>query len=224
MTPRRLVLVGDRAFAEIAHEYFTHDSPYDVVAFSVEREHMRSDSFRGLPVVPFESLPEAFAPAEHSVHVAITYLHLNRVRARLAREAKAKGYALASYVSSRAFVWRNAELGEHCFIFEHVTVQPFVRIGDNVVIWSGSHVGHHARIGDNCFIAHAGVSGGVDLGDNTFVGGNAGIANDITVGADCFIGGAASVFEDLPADSIVTPPRSDVRDYSARARFVPEDG
>lgn len=34
----KLVLIGDSAFAEVAYEYFTHDSPYEVVAFAVERE------------------------------------------------------------------------------------------------------------------------------------------------------------------------------------------
>lgn len=30
----KLVIVGDSLFAEIAHEYFEHDSEYDVVAIS----------------------------------------------------------------------------------------------------------------------------------------------------------------------------------------------
>ena len=28
----KLIIVGDSAFAEIAYEYFTHDSEYEVVA------------------------------------------------------------------------------------------------------------------------------------------------------------------------------------------------
>ena len=35
--PRKIVIVGDGEFAEIACEYFTHDSPHEVVAFAVER-------------------------------------------------------------------------------------------------------------------------------------------------------------------------------------------
>ena len=217
----KLILVGDRVFAEIAHEYFTHDSEYEVVAFSVERDHLRGETLRGLPMVPFETLADAFDPAEHSVHVAITYLEFNRVRARLATEAREKGFALASYVSSRAFVWRNVELGEHCFIFEDNTVQPFVRVGSNVVLWSGNHVGHHSRIGDNCFISsHVVISGGVEVGDNSFLGVNATIVNDVSVGADCWIGPSVTVTRDVEPDSFLTPPRSTVREESARSRFL----
>jgi ssRNA-specific RNase YbeY (16S rRNA maturation enzyme) len=35
-----LIIVGIGEFAEIAYEYFTHDSPYNVVAFSAEKEYI----------------------------------------------------------------------------------------------------------------------------------------------------------------------------------------
>ena len=38
---RKLVLFGDSAFAEIAREYFDHDSPYEVVAFTVTADYLR---------------------------------------------------------------------------------------------------------------------------------------------------------------------------------------
>ena len=36
----KLVIVGAGPFAEIADEYFTYDSPYDVVAFTAERDYI----------------------------------------------------------------------------------------------------------------------------------------------------------------------------------------
>lgn len=185
----KIVILGDSAFAEIAFEYFTHDSPYEVVAFSVERPYLVKKHLCGLPVVPFDELSDQFSPVDHFVFVAVTYTQLNRLRRRLALEAKAKGYRLASYVSSRAFVWHNASLGEHCFIFENNTIQPFVKIGDNVVLWSGNHIGHHSTIRDNCFVSsHVVISGFVDVGENSFLGVNTTIANNISVGRDNWIG------------------------------------
>jgi sugar O-acyltransferase (sialic acid O-acetyltransferase NeuD family) len=218
---RKLVIVGDRVFAEIAHQYFTHDSDYEVVGFSVERDHLRHERFLDLPMVAFESLPERYDPADHSVYVAITYLRFNRVRTRLAAAARERGYALASYVSSRAFVWRNAKLGEHCFVFEDNTIQPFVRVGSNVVLWSGNHIGHHSRIGDNCFVSsHVVVSGGVDVGANTFLGVNSTLVNDVTVGDDCWIGPSVTLTRDAVPGSFYVPPHSTLRDESALERFL----
>jgi len=132
--PRKLVLAGDSKLAEMAFEYFSRDSPYEIVAFAVEQEYLRRDSLFGLPVVRFETVEERYDPAEHDLHVAVAYRLLNRVRARLVAEAKSKGYRLASYLSSNARVWPDVQLGEHHFIIEENVIQPFVRIGNNVVI------------------------------------------------------------------------------------------
>ena len=193
---KKLVIVGDSAFAEIVREYFDVDTEYEVVAFAVESAYLKRQELRGLPVTPFETLAQTHSPAEHDIYVAIVYTQLNRLRTRLAQTAKAHGYKLASYVSPRAFVWRNVEIGEHCFIFEDNTVQPFVKIGNNVVLWSGNHIGHHSVIRDNCFIAsHAVISGFCDIGENTFIGVNATLANNVTIGKDNWIGPNAAIMK-----------------------------
>jgi sugar O-acyltransferase (sialic acid O-acetyltransferase NeuD family) len=200
----KLVIVGDTAFAEIAYEYFTHDSNYEVVGFTVEREYLKRSELFGLPVVPFEDVEKVFPPPEHSIYAANVYTQLNRLRTRLATEAKQKGYQLASYVSSRAFVWRNVEIGEHCFIFEDNTVQPFVKIGDNVVLWSGNHIGHHSTIKNNCFISsHVVVSGFVEVGESCFVGVNTTMANNIRIGNNCLLGAGSLVLADVEDDQTV---------------------
>src|SRR6185437_4243859 len=150
---RNIVIVGASAFAEVAHEYFTHDSRYRVAGFAVERAFLDRGELMGRPMVAIEEIERHFPPAEHDAYVAIVYSQLNRLRTRLAAGVKARGYRLASYVSSRASLWPNVRLGEHCFIFENNVVQPFVTLGSNVVLWSGNHIGHHSAIGDNVFIS-----------------------------------------------------------------------
>ena len=212
----KLVLVGDSLLAEIALEYFTHDSPYEVVAFAVEQEHLRRETLLGLPVVPFESVQEHYDPAEHYIHAAIGYRQLNRLRARLVADAKDKGFRIASYVSSNARVWPNVELGEHCFIIEDNVVQPFVRIGNNVVILGANGIGHHSSIGDNCFISsHVIMAGSVELGESCFVGINASLVNDIRIGRDCWIGPHVAITHDVAPASVFRPARSELRDKSS---------
>jgi sugar O-acyltransferase (sialic acid O-acetyltransferase NeuD family) len=217
---RKLILIGDSAFAEVAYEYFTHDSPYEVVAFSVEQAYLRRDRVFGLPVVPFESLERHYAPGEHHFYAALVYTQLNRLRARFYRAAKAKGYTPASYVSPRAFVWPNARLGEHCFVFENNVIQPFVRVGDDVVLWSGNHIGHHSTIGDHCFISsHVVVSGFCEVGPSCFFGVNATLGNNVKVGADCLIGAGAAVVKDVLEDTLVRGNLSDLSKPLSARRF-----
>jgi sugar O-acyltransferase (sialic acid O-acetyltransferase NeuD family) len=199
----KLVIVGDSAFAEIAYEYFTHDSPYEVVGFAVEREYLKKESLFGLPVVPFETVEERFPPATHGFHAALVYTQKNRLRTRLYRAAKDKGYAPVSYVSSHAFVWRNVRLGEHVFIFENNVVQPFVTVGDNVVMWSGNHIGHHSTIKSHNFISsHVVVSGFCEVGESCFMGVNSTVANNLKIGDRCIIGAAATILTDVPDETV----------------------
>ena len=217
---RKLIIVGDSAFAEIAYEYFTHDSDYEIVAFSVEKDYLKRETLFGLPVVPFETLEDAFPPSEHSVYAAMVYTQLNRLRTRLSLQAKEKGYRLASYISPRAFVWRNVEIGEHCFIFEDNTLQPFVKIGDNVVLWSGNHIGHHSTIRANCFVSsHVVISGFVDVGENCFLGVNSTIVNNVSIGTDCWLGPNVTIVQDAPEATFFKAGRSEVSSLSTLQRF-----
>ena len=198
-----LVIIGAGEFAEIAFEYFSNDSPYEVVGFAVERDYLSRNSIAGLPVVSYEELEILFPPERHSAFVAVTYTQLNRVRARLYRETKRKGYECARYVSSHAFVWHTVSLGDNVFIFENNVVQHGVQVGNNVVLWSGNHIGHRTEIGDHCYLAsHVVVSGYCKIGESSFLGVNATLANNITIGKDCLIGAGAIILKDAPANTV----------------------
>ena len=197
MPQEKLVIVGDGETAEIAYEYFTHDSPFEVVAFSVETQYLKKPELFGLPVVPFEQLDQLFPPADFQVYAASSSTQLNRVRTRLYHAAKLKGYRAASYVSSRAFVWHNVEIGENSFIFENNVLQYHVKVGNNVTLWSGNHIGHRTVIHDNCFISsHVVISGFCDIGENSFMGVNSCVADEVKIARDCVIGAGAVIIRD----------------------------
>jgi sugar O-acyltransferase (sialic acid O-acetyltransferase NeuD family) len=195
--PRPLVLVGAGEFAQIACEYFEHDSERDVLAFSVERDYLTQRTLAGRPVVAWETLESTYPPADVDLFVAIPASQLNRLRTRFYRDARGKGYRCASYVSTRAFVWRNAEVGENSFIFEGNVIQPFVRIGNNCILWSGNHVGHRTVVHDNVFIAsHAVISGYCEIGQGSFIGVNSTFNDHVKVAPDNVIGAGALVTRD----------------------------
>lgn len=199
----KLVLIGAGEFALIAYEYFTWDSPYEVAAFSVDREYLQETQIEGLPVVPYDELPSRFPPAEHAAFVAIPASSLNRLRKRFYLDMKARGYRLATYISSRAFVWHNASVGENTFIFENNVVQPFVTIGNNCVLWSGNHVGHRTVIHDHNFVAsHVVISGYCDIGEGCFIGVNATFNDRIKVAPSCIIGSGSLVVKDTEPEKL----------------------
>lgn len=202
---KKIVIVGAGEFAEIAYEYFTHDSEYEVVGFSVEQAFLIHNTLFGLPITPFENIENVFPSSECEVFVAVTFTKLNRIRTRLYQAAKTKGYKMASYVSSKAFVWHNAKIGENCFIFENNVVQHFSHIGNNVILWSGNHIGHRSVVRDNCFLSsHVVVSGYCVVGENCFLGVNSTLNDHIVVGKNCLIGSGSLVVKNTEAGKIYT--------------------
>lgn len=198
-----LVIFGFGDIAQLAHYYFSADSDYEVVAFTLDAEYITETVFCGLPVVPFAAITQKYSPGEYEFFVALSYSKLNAVRKEKYLAAKALGYRLASFISSRATVLNEGRIGENCFIFEDNTIQPFVTIGNNVTLWSGNHIGHHSTIMDHCFIAsHVVVSGGVKIGEQSFIGVNATLRDHIKIGEKCVIGAGTLLLADAEAEGV----------------------
>jgi sugar O-acyltransferase (sialic acid O-acetyltransferase NeuD family) len=199
----KLVIIGDGETAELAYDYFTGDSAFDVVGFSAERAFKKNDTLLGLPVVAFEEMQRFFDPHSHTAFVAVSYTQLNRLRQRLFKEAKAKGYTLCTYISPKAFIARNVQVGENCFILENVTIQRGATIGDNVTIWSGTAIGHRSVVGNGCFLAsHTAVSGFCSIGENCFLGVNCCTVGNVKIAADCVVGAGAVVVKDAAESGV----------------------
>ena len=191
----KVIVFGTGSFAEVTHFYLSRDSQHEVVAFTVHETHLHERRFRGLPVIPFEEIEQDFPPDAFRMYVAVGYRQVNKVRAAIYAEAKRKGYELISYVSSKCTYW-GEEIGDNCFIFEDNTVQPFVKIGSDVIMWSGNHVGHHSVIGDHCFISsHVVISGHVQVGPYCFIGVNAATRDNIRIGESCVIGAGTLIMK-----------------------------
>jgi sugar O-acyltransferase (sialic acid O-acetyltransferase NeuD family) len=210
LNKRQIIIFGAGEIAELADFYFTHDSEFEVAGFTVDAAYIKSSEFRGRPVLPFERLTERFPPERYGFFVAVSYTKLNMVRAEKVAAARAMGYEIVSYLSSRATTFPGFELKENCFILEDNTIQPFARVGDNVTLWSGNHVGHHSTIEDDVFLAsHIVVSGGVRIGQGSFVGVNVTIRDHVTIGKKCVLGAGALVLEDQPDFSVIAPRGTD---------------
>ncbi len=200
---KKVIIFGTGDFGQVAHFYLAHDSPYEVAAFTVDGTFVKEKELFDLPVVAFEEIQHSYPPGEFDMLIAIGYSKVNKVRAEKYFQAKSKGYKLISYVNSKLVRWGDTEIGDNCFIFENQTIQPFVRIGNNVTMWSGNHVGHHSVIGDHCFIAsHVVISGHVTIEPYCFLGVNATIRNGITVARECVIGAGAVILENTKEKSI----------------------
>jgi sugar O-acyltransferase (sialic acid O-acetyltransferase NeuD family) len=190
---KKAIIFGTSGQAEVMAYLLDHDSEYEVVAFTSTKDYVTAGEVYGRPLVAFENIEQLFPPDKFDMHIAIGYNTQNTVREKFFHEAKKKGYKLLTYISTKTTNYA-ASIGENCFIFEDNTIQPFVEIGNNCILWSGNHIGHHSKVMDNVFVSsHVVISGHCLIGNNSFLGVNSTLRDGIkiapftTLGAGCLI-------------------------------------
>jgi len=199
-----LVIFGIGKIAEVIYYYAKNECDFNVVAFCVDEGFKKTDQFQGVPVVAFETIENTYPPAKHNMFIAIGYHDLNRLRENRCREAQEKGYELVSIISPLAHLPSNVSYGVNCFIMPPAIVHPCAKLGNNVFVFSGAMVAHHATIEDNCWLTSCcNISGNVRIGANTFVAVNATVGHSVTVGSNCFLGANTLITKNLEADKVV---------------------
>jgi sugar O-acyltransferase (sialic acid O-acetyltransferase NeuD family) len=207
----KLVVFGMGDIGRLAHYYFARDSEHEVVAFTADIEYVKESTFQGLPVVAFEKVKQVYPPSDFKMFIALSYASMNQVRADKYFRTKEMGYELVSYVSSRCTFLTDTPVGDNCFILEDNTIQPFVRIGNNVTLWSGNHIGHDSIIEDHCFLAsQIVVSGRVRIGAYCFVGVNVTLRNAITIAPRTLLGAGAIIMKDTIEGGVYIPNRTEI--------------
>ena len=207
----KLIIFGTGQLAEIAFYYFTKDSPYKIEAFVIDDNFVKEELFQNKPVIPFSDLnTKNFKSSEYFFFVAIGYSKMNDLRKKKYFDIKTMGYKFANYVSSKSNIYTD-KIGENCFILENNVVQPFVIIKDNVILWSGNHIGHHSIIESHVFISsHVVISGNSLIGESTFIGVNSSIANGVKIGKSNFLNLNTCIKKDTADNSVFNSKQSEV--------------
>jgi sugar O-acyltransferase (sialic acid O-acetyltransferase NeuD family) len=199
----KIIIFGIQDFAELAHYYLQNDSEHDVVAFSVNERYLPENRFFcGLPIVAFENIENEYVVADFKFFAPMAPQKANRIREDVYNAIKSKGYEMISYVSSKATLFENV-IGDNCFILENNTIQPYTSIGNNVILWSGNHIGHHSVIKDHImFTSHVVLSGHCVVENYCTFGVNSTIRDGLTIAEGTFVAMAASIIKNTEPWSI----------------------
>jgi sugar O-acyltransferase (sialic acid O-acetyltransferase NeuD family) len=205
---KKLILFGTSEITQIANMYFENDSEYEVVAFTVDRDYCKESEFEQKPLIPFDEIESVYPPTDYEMFIAISYAQMNRLRQQKFEEAVAKGYSLATYISSKCSYLSQFKPGKNVFIFEDNTIQPYVKIEDNVTIWSGNHIGHHSTIHSHNFISsHVVISGHCTIKSNCFLGVNSTLAHKVILAEGTLLGAGVVMSKHSHPDSVYVAPK-----------------
>lgn len=197
-----LIVFGTGKAALVASFYLDRFSDDFVVGYTVDDAYVDSDTFNGKPLVPWSELEQRFPPSQVHLLGPVTAARLNSLRRDRFHEGKQRGYSFASFVHPESQNHANV-IGENCFILDSCTIQPYVRIDDNVIVWSKTIIGHHSRVEEGCFLSSlVGVGGSVHVGRESYLGGFCSTGTGIILGARSVLLNGAFVSRDGPDDSV----------------------
>lgn len=185
-----VILFGNGKITEVAYNYLKIDTDYNVVAFCIHDEYLNenSKSFDNLPLIKFSEVEVLYPPDKYLFFAPFSGTNMNKLREKIYNQIKEKNYKFISYISSKANIFTQ-EIGENCFILEDNTIQFGVKIGNNCVIWSGNHIGHHSTIEDHVFLtSHIVISGSSLIGKYSYIGVNASLRDSLIVAPNTLIG------------------------------------
>lgn len=203
----KVILFGTGRGADIAYRYLSADTDHQVVAFTVDEAYMQRRLFHGLEVVPFESVDRMLPPSDHRMLVLLGFEGMNRLRQDKYLAAKAKGYGCISYVSSTVTSLEPLAIGENCFILEQQIFNLDAQIGDNVVMWSGNHLGDSVRVMDHCWLSsRVSIAGYSTIEPRSVLGVGATVSHNVTVRRASFVGANAHIATDTEAGGVYILP------------------
>ena len=197
-----IIIFGKGLAAEVAASLImANKSSKHLVGFCVDDEYYDSDNLLSLPTFRYSDLKNS--KEELTIFVANGYASLNRFREKILERVMDDGFSTLS-INSEFKGYENIIIGTNCMIVDQGSIQPHVKMGNNVFVWSGSIICHHCELANNIWItAGAVVAGNTKIGSNVFIGANATIVSGIEIGDNCFIGAGVLIDKTLKSNSVV---------------------
>lgn len=198
-----IIIFGTGRLSSLACYVITNDSHYRVMGFTVDEKYKFAPLHEGLPVVSFEKILDYYQCDDVSVLIPVGFTNINGFRMERYNQAKAAGFSLISYISSRALTWADLQCGDNCMVYENSVIQPYSVLGDNVIVRSSVHISHHCTIGNHSFLAAGVILGGnVKVGDRCVLGLGSIVRDNLNIADRSFIGAGAVVTKDTESDCV----------------------
>lgn len=217
---KKLIIFGANDLGRLLKYYIEKDDSRTVVAFTMNREYIKENSFLGFPVVPFENIAVSYPPSEYEILIAIGNSKMNNIRKKVFLECKAQGYTIASYIHSSCSI-NSDDIGEGNIMLEKCLVYPFAIIGNGNLFWDHVLISHDCVVGDyNTFSSYADLCGYVTIGNNGYFGKHC-IINEYSQIADyTLVGAAAYAKKETKPYDVVVPARSIILEDKKSTDFM----
>jgi sugar O-acyltransferase (sialic acid O-acetyltransferase NeuD family) len=122
-----------------------------------------------------------------------------RDRLQVLSRLRARGLDTPTLMHPRAWVARDAQVGEGSQVLGGACISAQARLGAGVIAGARCNIDHECTIGAGAHIGPGAVLAGcVETGDGAFIGPGAVVVARVRIGADAIVGAGAVVTRDIP--------------------------
>lgn len=184
-----VVIMGAGGFARELACYALEQKTHEIIEF-----------YQGTPIGEqhiFDIAIENILVPESNVLLGVGKIPLKEKFVELAKEKEC--IFVDWFISNRAYLGKKNVIGMGAVICPGSVITTNVLIGYFVTININCTIGHDVEIDNFCTIAPGvHISGGVKIGDKTYIGTGAVIREGVKIGCNCTIGMGAVVTKDVP--------------------------
>ena len=201
MTP--ILLIGGGGHCRSCIDVIEAEGKYKIAGI-VNQPGVNTD-----PILGYEVLGDDGDLSELFKEYTIALITLGQIksadrRVKLFQHLRSLGFELATIISPRAYVSKNASLGVGTIVMHDSLVNAGAKIGNNCILNTKSLVEHDAIVEDHCHISTGSiVNGGTVIREKTFIGSNTITKEYITVGKTSVIGGGLRVMSDVQENTLM---------------------
>lgn len=185
--------------------YDSSDHPaFKIACFAMEEKYLTEErTLFGIPIVSDREVAELYPPCEYDMLVADERYVNMRDRMEKYYNMKRLGYHMTNYVSARARVEPEVQMGENNIIFGQAHLGFGGTLGSNNVIRQQVYLGHNFNVG-NCNILKSGVriGGYSHITDYCFVGLGAVVKEEIRMERGSLIGAGSVIIRNVEPYSV----------------------
>jgi sugar O-acyltransferase (sialic acid O-acetyltransferase NeuD family) len=182
----RLIIVGARGLGRQLASFIAEESAFEILGF------LDDATVEPKPSFPILGNVETWQVSKGEVYLVA--LGDPKWRRHYVDLLKAKGAQFATYISSRAIVGKDVQMGEGTMVCPGAIVTTNVSLGQHVLLNIATSISHDCRVGDFVTVSPgARATGNCVLADDVYMGVNSSLlpkvslAMGITVGAGAVI-------------------------------------
>jgi len=200
-----LVIFGTGKISEAVSYFFSRDSEYQIIGYVVDDGYFSQEYFLNKPVIKLSKLRSTHPIENTFAFVAIGYHGINELRSQKFNLFKEWGYQLASYKSPA--VKTDYDIGVNSIVMDGAVFQPCVKVKNNVFVWGGAMIGHHAILENHTWLTGGCLIGGsANIGEKSFIGIGASIGHEVNVGEKCMVGAKTLVTNSIDDGTVLIEP------------------